>query len=148
MPELALLLQQLLECAIGFGLLHFEHFVGILSRPLKKRLGATSLGRAFEGLAVLLEHGNELGRQIVPHRIVVFLAAFASGGSLARRLAGALDLALESALLFVLRLGGSLETEALFLGALLTGEAGSAAFRAFCLVLARELMSFAALAFA
>jgi hypothetical protein len=95
---------------------------------------------------VLVKDGHELGRQIAPHRIVVFLAAFASRGPLARRLAGAFDLALERALFLVRRLGGSLETEALFLGALLTGKAGSAAFRAFCLVLAREELSFVALA--
>lgn len=146
MPERALLLEQLVQRPIGLRLLDKQHFVWILLGPLKKRLGATSLGRAFEGLAVFLEHGNELGRQIVPHRIVVFLAAFASGGPFARRPAGALDLALESALFLVFGLGGSLETEALFLGALLTGKAGCAALRALCLVLEREALAFVALA--
>lgn len=148
MPELAFLLEQLVQRPIGLRLLDKQHFVWILLGPLKERLGSTSLGRAFDGLAVFIEHGDELGRQIVPHRVVVFLAAFATGGPLARRLTGALDLALESALFLVLVLRCSFEPEAFFLRALFAGEADSAARGTLCLVLARELVAFVALAFA
>jgi hypothetical protein len=97
---------------------------------------------------MLVEHRHELGRQIAPHGVVFFLAAFATSRPFAGWLASASDLALEGARLLVLLFRSALQPEALVLRAIFASQAGSSPRGALCVVLARELLPFGALAFA